>query len=326
MSKDILKGIVENEEPVALAIIIETKGSAPRHPGSKMVVGRGGVLAGTTGGGRGEAITIEKSKELIENGGFEIIRVEMLGKDVTLDDMICGGENTLFLKKIEDKDLFKKALAIVDKGLIAYVGINIDTGEVFLVDEDKEMSESFLRAKKIRQGVFDENIFYTGFYPPEKLVILGGGYVGKALYNLATFLDFEISVYDDREIFANEERFPLAKDVRSGDFTELLETFPFDLSTYAVVMTRGHKGDYACLEAILNKPYAYLGCIGSKRKVAMMREKLIAEGFSKEKVNGIFAPIGLDIGGETPEEIGVSVLGEIIGVKHGKTYRETDRK
>lgn len=301
MSKKILVSLLEKlelGEKVVLATILDTKGSSPRHKGSKMLLGKNGVLAGTTGGGQGEAAVIKAGLELLKTGGFTTVEVEMFGEDVLLGKMICGGQNKVFLKKIEQEDrvFFQEALAKVNKGQEARYGIDEQTGEITL----------------------ETGSFQDSFRPPEKLLILGGGYVGYALYQASLFLDFEITVFDDREEFANAKRFPRAI-VQAGEFKELLKKYCFTKETYVVVLTRGHRGDYDCLSEVLNKPHAYLGCIGSKRKISLVNEQLIEDGFSQEQVASIFAPIGLDIGGETPEEISISILGQIIGVKHGKS-------
>lgn len=153
-------------------------------------------------------------------------------------------------------------------------------------------------------------------FPKERLIVLGGGHIGLALCDFASKCGFEVTIVDDRPAFANNERFPLASSVVCENFTKAildLKVTPFD---YVVVITRGHRNDAECLRALLpgHEP-AYLGMIGSRRRVKGLLEMLIEEGYDKDKISRICSPIGLKIGAVTPEEITISILSEIIAYK-----------
>lgn len=167
----------------------------------------------------------------------------------------------------------------------------------------------------------DECLFLEVYSRNPRLVILGGGHVSRPVAHIGHMLGFSVTVMDDREEFLTEERFPEARERICGSFDELSRKIPDYPNTYYVVVTRGHAGDTVCARQILKRTYKYFGMIGSRRKVSVTREALLREGFPKEMVDSIHAPIGLPIGGETPEEIAVSILAEIIQVK--KTYRES---
>jgi xanthine dehydrogenase accessory factor len=152
---------------------------------------------------------------------------------------------------------------------------------------------------------------------PARLVIAGGGHIGKALATMAALCGFRVTVIDDRPEYANEERFPEADEVVRGRFDEVLRDYPIDSSTYVVCVTRGHRQDQVSLGAVIGRGAAYVGMIGSKRRARTVLQNLRQEGADPEALAGVHTPIGLDIGAETPEEIAVAIMGEIIQVRRG---------
>lgn len=157
-----------------------------------------------------------------------------------------------------------------------------------------------------------------------RLFICGAGHVAKELADIASFLDFRIHVMDSRSEFANTERFPKAEKVICESFDKL-SSYLEDDSFYAVV-TPGHQDDYACIKQILNSSYTYLGMIGSHKKIAATYDKLQSDGFSKEQLDTIHAPIGLAIGAVTPSEIAISILAQIIEIKNQKSSASISSK
>lgn len=153
-----------------------------------------------------------------------------------------------------------------------------------------------------------------------KLVICGGGHVGYYVAKHGQTLDFEIIVIDDREAFATQERFEEAQ-VICKPFREAIESFESDEMTYFVITTRGHATDYQCLKEAINKPHAYIGMLGSKRKVALLMEQLQKEGYTEEKLGEVHTPIGLPIGGQTPAEISISIMAQLIQIRSGKGHQ-----
>ena len=153
--------------------------------------------------------------------------------------------------------------------------------------------------------------------PPERLIILGGGHVALSVCLIGARCGFNVCVVDDRSDFANEERFPEAQTVICDDFSAAIRKLSVSSFDYVVVITRGHRSDADCLRVLLSNTFpAYLGMIGSKRRVKGMLEMLRAEGFDHEKLNRICTPIGLNIGAVTPDEIAVSIMAEIISYRH----------
>lgn len=152
----------------------------------------------------------------------------------------------------------------------------------------------------------------------KRLVVCGAGHVGVALIRMAKVLGMPVTCIEDRPLFADEAREAGADTVICDDFSSALAGVPGDRDTFFVVLTRGHRWDLDCLRQILRKPYAYLGLMGSRRRVVMVRRALKEEGFSSEAVEGIHAPVGLPIGAESPAEIAVSILAQIIAEKSAR--------
>lgn len=154
-----------------------------------------------------------------------------------------------------------------------------------------------------------------------KLLIIGGGHVGYAIYQIASLLDFDIVVFEDRKEFLTPERFPLAKELVLGDVKERLKEYKIDNNTYIVVASRGHKYDEESLEAVVESEARYIGAMGSKKKIITLMKSLREKGISEENLNKIYAPIGLDISSGSPEEIGMSIMSEILLVKNNGNLR-----
>lgn len=158
------------------------------------------------------------------------------------------------------------------------------------------------------------------------LVICGGGHIALPLCNMAKLLDFNTTIIDDRKEFANKERFPMADNVLCKDFEDAFKEINFNKNTYFVIVTRGHKDDRKCLEIILKNDFYYVGMIGSKSKVAFVINNMFENGYTKEAIDKVHTPIGLKIGAQTPAEIAISILGEIIQVKNEKRNSTLDNE
>lgn len=158
------------------------------------------------------------------------------------------------------------------------------------------------------------------------LVICGGGHISQPLSSLAKMLGYHVAVIDDREEFANTERFENADEVYCMDFEKALKELVFPEHTFYVIVTRGHQKDYECLKPVLERESGYIGMIGSKAKIKKTFERLREDGFSEEACQKVHAPIGLAIGAETPEEIAVSIAAEMIREKSDRNETEVPKE
>jgi xanthine dehydrogenase accessory factor len=163
----------------------------------------------------------------------------------------------------------------------------------------------------------EAEIFIDVINPHPTVLIVGAGHVGRSIAVLSSFLGFGTVVLDDRAEFANAERLPQADEIMVGDIGQELARFNINPQTYIVIVTRGHEHDRDTLRQVVSSPAAYIGMIGSRRKVKMVFDELQKDGVAEEALAAVHAPIGLDIGAETPEEIALSIMAEIVMVRRG---------
>ncbi len=160
----------------------------------------------------------------------------------------------------------------------------------------------------------DQEVYYEELQGRPKIVICGGGHVGLALAGLLVQLRAEVTVIDDRPMYADLARETGADRVICDSFQQALAAVEDDRNIYFVIMTRGHRFDMVCLKEIMKKPHAYIGLMASRKRAAMIRQTIVEEGFSEAEAEALHVPIGLKIGAETPDEIAVSVAAELIKV------------
>ena len=161
---------------------------------------------------------------------------------------------------------------------------------------------------------------------PKRAVICGAGHISVPLTEFLSRLEYDVTVIDDRPEFANASRFPQARQVICNSFAAALASVPTDSHTAVIIVTRGHRYDADCLRILIQRPYAYLGMIGSRRRIAAIRQILADEGIGSEQLQSLCAPIGLDIGAKTPAEIALSIAAEIISVSRESTYLPLSQK
>ncbi len=189
-----------------------------------------------------------------------------------------------------------------------------------------DLIQQLMQGKSAEMTVFGDGREYVReFLPNDRLIILGGGHVGLALSKMAAMLDFEITIVDDRPSFANHERFPEANSVICDSFENAISSLHIRATDYVCVLTRGHRWDQHCVEAVLmgEMPY-YLGMIGSRRRVQGMKESLMEKGYSPKQLEQLHAPIGIPIGGYTPTEIALSICAEMIREKRRDQRKSKD--
>ncbi len=332
MSVEVIRAAAESTAGIVLVTVIDTQGSVPRHAGSKMIVHRDGQIVGTVGGGRGEAMAVEAAARCIAERSSRTITVEMQGVAATGPNMVCGGTGTMLLEYITDGSAYRTARGALEAGrrtvmlkkLEGMAGGAAGTISIAVVEESGPPPEGLEHDPRTAalcmatgKPLFSEekDLFYDPVLPQEKLIILGGGHVGQALADMAAGLDFEVTVVDDRPEFVVTGRFRSPVRTICAGYAEAIASFPFDSATYAVIVTRGHLFDLECIRGVLARSYRYAGFIGSSRKAKLLKAQAVNDGFEKSRVAGLRAPIGLAIAAETPAEIAVSILGEIVAVR-----------
>lgn len=182
----------------------------------------------------------------------------------------------------------------------------------------------------LEAGALTAEVYLEPHHPPPSLVIVGAGHVARPLCHLGALLGFRVTVLDDRPDFATHERFPEAAEVRRADFSDPLRDVETGPRTWLVLVTRGHKYDFEALREVLRRPAlpAYVGMIGSRRRTRAALQALASDGVPAERLAAVHAPLGLDVGAETPEEIAVAVAAELVLVRRGgsgRPLREVER-
>ena len=186
-------------------------------------------------------------------------------------------------------------------------------------------SEAYSRAEKsqlvsltIPDSALKLDAFFEVMPAPPRLIVVGAGHIAVPLVKIAKVLDFHVTVIDDRLLYANRERFPDADEVLTGDMAQILKDMAITPSCYIVLITRGHAYDEPCLRNIIHSAAKYIGMIGSRRRIkACFQRFRDEEKITEEAIERIYAPIGLDIATETPAEIALSILGEVIKIRRG---------
>ncbi len=158
-------------------------------------------------------------------------------------------------------------------------------------------------------------VYIDPIVPTPRLIIVGAGHTAQPLTQFGAMLEFETWVVDDRADYASTERFPMADRVVAAPMDEFLSSLPIDPATYIVLVTRAHRFDEEALRQVLGSPAPYIGMIGSRRRVHIVRQTLLAEGYAAEAFRNVYAPIGLDIGSRTPAEIALAIAAEIVNVR-----------
>ncbi len=330
---------LEQGEPAVWATVIEQSGSAPRGAGSRMLLLRGQEILGSVGGGLVEARSVEIGRALLDQPGQKVLSLSLTGNQVAETGMICGGEMAVFVEAVPPDALpflgvFQEALSrsdpllfltLISEKSIPYEarhvlwgkGGNIAGGLPFWGDLNDALRQVVAAERPVLLSVpgQDDPIYAEPIERPSVLYLFGGGHVSLEVAWIAHRVGFEIVIVDDREEFANRERFPMASEVRALPFEEATRDAALGPRDYVVIVTRGHLHDLAVLRKVIGQSPGYIGMIGSRRKKAMIFEQLQNEGVSQKELDGVRAPIGIDIGAETPAEIAVSIVAELIEVR-----------
>jgi len=341
---EICKALRE-EENVVLATIISTSGSTPAAELSKLLVKANGLTTvGTVGGGCLEADVINTARAMY---GKRIAKLSTfhLNDDDVESGLICGGSLEVLIETI-DKSMLPVFEAITasrmngeDTALVTLVRYNEST-EKILVKSDRErigrsrIADSPLAAGQVGLRIGDRAVEVIRSQRKEhfkledsteviiepiagfpSLIVFGGGHVSKFVSHYAKIAGFKVTVVDDRVQYANKERFPEADVIVCDAFLKSFDKLTITPSTYVVIVTRGHKYDEDILEKVVQYNAKYIGMIGSRRKVLTTYRHLIERGISEECLRCVYAPMGLEIGAITPEEIGISIVSELIKIR-----------
>ena len=312
---------LEQNRAVILCLIVEKRGSAPRGVGAHMLVLEDNSTVDTIGGG---ALEFQSKQQAIINLKSRKSSLEyfaLTNNEVVHSGMICGGQIKVLLQCLTAKDLpqVKKGLSLLKANEQMTLAIDWQNDKfnfsVFAQKEDFSLKAQLLDNHQKSLLVEQENSgsYREIFAQKPELFLFGGGYVSQEIAKLLPAVEFEYTLIEERAEFATRKLFPHAKKIvcveNYADFAEKVQIKPSD---FALVITSGHQKDTAVLYKLLQIAPAYIGAIGSRHKRAVVGKYLKEHDFSDEQINQIHLPVGLSIGAQTPAEIAISIVAQLI--------------
>lgn len=341
---------IDNEQVFAVALVLKAEGSTPRRAGVRAVIDRAGKIYGTLGGGLVEAEAQRRAIEVCKSKQPLVFDMELYGADRAASDPICGGSMKILIDPTGAKDKASYA-GMAEAVRNRQRGVMLTTirtakqtearsqwfhQEAILSDAPfpgtekisscltRETPELFTVSVRNPEAVTE--VLVEPIIPKPLLLIAGGGHIGQALAIQASLIGFDITVIDDRPEFTDPALYPEGTVTHCCDIPKKIAELSVGTDTHVVLVTRGHKLDAETLESCIHTPVAYIGMIGSKRKVALIRKNFLESGIATaEEFDRVFTPIGLDIGAVTVPEIAASIGAELIAVRRkGIAHKSSD--
>jgi len=344
--------LAESGRSAALGTIIRQSGPSPRELGTQCVILEDGSLVGTIGGGLLEAQVTEAAKEVFDTRLPKRLFFSLRGTDVAESGMLCGGEVEVFLEPLftaseEASSLFRAVDQTLKQGDCGLMATLLDPeawrrgiapklymdqgggqhgtlpGAERIAETLTERKNALIKSRRTALLALENDegkpveVLVEPIVAPSRLYVFGAGHVSQQIVPLAHRVGFYVTVIDDREDFAEETLFPEAEAVRCMPFEGLVPQLGVDPSAFLVIVTRGHLHDKTILAQSLRTPAKYIGMIGSRRKRDIIYEKLLEEGFTDKDLKRVYSPVGIDIGAQTPAEIAVSIVAQLIQVRAG---------
>lgn len=315
---------LEKSHDAMLVTIVSQHGSAPRGTNSQMLVGANGRIIGTIGGGAVEYRSEQMAVELLSKKQSELHEFRLHTNDVEDIGMVCGGDVTVYFQYIdhEDKawtDISQAILKQMEERKAGWLVQHLDGKTPTLLGADKAVicgSEVENKDALCQSGsILTDKHFSMPLPVGEMAVIFGGGHIALSLAPLLKSVGFRVTVMDNRQEYAYPDRFPDAENVICGDYLRISDYIKLNGEDYVVIMTNGHKHDFEVEEQALRQDLAYVGVIGSRSKTASVNARLMEKGISDEALKKVHTPVGIPIKAVTPEEIAVSIAGEMILVR-----------
>ena len=318
----------DNSKNAALCTQIEWRGSVPRKDYPIMLVDSNRHIIGTIGGGALEHSVVELAQKVIQSGKSLVKEFELSNQDVTQSGSICGGATRVLIEPFsnEIRSIFKSIIG--DKIRINNILVTSISWDDELKIDRKRITKDFhltfpqpvvkviddvTTQKKSRSITLKDATYLIqniGYQPT--LHIFGAGHVGQAVASMAHFIELNTQIYDERKDLATKDRFPFALQINCSEISDLIDELEITLNDYVLVATRGHQHDFELMQWLLKLEINYIGLVSSNKKWQLLSEALIKDGFSKDKLEKVHSPVGLDIGSETVPEIAVSIISEII--------------
>jgi xanthine dehydrogenase accessory factor len=319
--------LIDGGGSLAVATVLSVDGSAPQQVGAKAAIDAAGHVWGTVGGGPVEAEIQRIAAESCRSQCPAVLAFHLDNDNAAEAGAVCGGSMRILVDPTvtRHRSCYAEAAAALQQRRRGLLRTTISKGDPpavgveWLPQETAEAATPFPAVPHLALAADSEDsveVFIEPVLPRPLLLIAGGGHVGQALATLAVHIGFEVVVIDDRSEFADAARFPAGVEVCCGSVPEQISRHRLDNDTYVVLVTRGHRHDTEALAACVRSRPAYIGMIGSRRKVALIRQSFLQDGLAtQEEFDRVFAPIGLSIGAVTVPEIAVSIAAQLIAVR-----------
>lgn len=325
------------KQPIALATVIQTWGSAPRRAGAKMALTPAGKISGSVSGGCVEAAVYEAGVEVLRSHRPQLLHFGVPDETAWGVGLACGGSIDIFIKPLNLQFFaaVRSALIAESPAVIATVirgNAEVLGREMLLVENDPvigrydhgigeqvlDLAKASLRQGLSRRVQLDDSteVFLDALLPPPTLLAIGGVHITIALMSLAKTLGYRTVVIDPRRAFGSAERFPHVDQLIQAWPQQAFRQIPITRSTAIAMLTHDPRLDDPALKIALSSPAFYVGALGSKTTQAERRQRLLADGLTAEQLNRLHGPIGLDLGAGTPEEIAVAILAEIVAARN----------
>lgn len=325
-------------EPIALATVTQTWGSSPRQAGAKMAITAGGEFAGSVSGGCVETAVIEVGQQVLQSGEPRYLHFGVADETAWEVGLACGGSLEVFVEPLDpDQFDFLYALLSEEHTASSVTLVKAEPGQLgkkLILDLEQPehrtgpltdqaavaLAQSTLdpALRQLQLGRSTAEAFVDPIPPPPTLVMIGGVQIAVALAELAKVMGFRTVIVDPRRAFATDQRFPGVDRLLQTWPGEAFEQYPLNRSTAVVTLTHDPKIDEPALSLALPSPAFYVGALGSSRTQARRRRRLTEAGLSEADLDRLHGPVGIDLGGDTPEEIALSIMAEIVAVSSRK--------
>jgi len=338
--RDILEDVTrwtEQGKAIALATVVQTWGSSPRQEGAKMAISEGGEITGSVSGGCVESAVAETGLQVLKSGLPQLVHFGVADETAWSVGLACGGSLDVFVEQLDPEQFnFLRELLIheepaasvtVVSGPEGTLGqkltLNLDDpsaryGSLNSGSDEQTVELAHLVTEPSLLDLEAEGVqaFIDLMPPPPTLIVVGGNQIAITLSSLAKTMGMRTVIVDPRRAFATEERFPEVDQLIQTWPAEAFETVPLTETTAVVMLTHDPKIDEPALELALTSPAFYVGALGSKRTQAKRRERLSERGVTEAELDRLHGPVGIKLGADTPDEIALSIMAEIVATRH----------
>lgn len=337
---DIDRWLAQNQ-PTALATVVQTWGSSPRQVGAKMALTAGGQVCGSVSGGCVEGAVYETGLDVIKTGRPQLLHFGVSNETAWDVGLACGGSIDVFVQRLDQEwyaalrpiitsnrssvsatvisgplDLLGRSIIVSDTGeVVGSLGAEVDRTVVAVAQDALCASQSRRHTLNVPEPI---EVFLDVNTPAPEIIAVGGVQIAIALTQIAKVMGYRTTVIDPRGVFGTEARFPHVDRLIHAWPDEALQQITLSCLSAVVMLTHDPKLDDPALKLVLPSEAFYIGALGSRTTQEQRRQRMLAAGISESNLAKLHGPVGIDLGGQTPEEIALAVMAEIVAVRNGR--------